>query len=246
MPIINGSKGKLISTGIPTPWYRLGGAPMPILAYNAVAASYALSKINLASPGTYDLIDTGHVPAWDGIGWTTKIVTGLTYFETGYTPTAGAYTFFMEYLTFPTGSFFGCYANNAYGVMSLRIAGGTSLSRRGAAAGSEIYWDPLTNPAGKVAASQTFCFCDGLPLTNLYGGNNTNIADNGLPLFVGAENKYDGVVGSAMKIAKCALYSGSLTPYQMAALTDPTGTQLLYTVTPGLMADNIETELRSE
>lgn len=86
---------RMIATGVlgggrVTPWYLAGGVPAANCkgAYiGKGAASYEVSKINLASPGTNNLIDTAHVPDWtaDG-GWTGG--TGK-YFSTGIVPASG-------------------------------------------------------------------------------------------------------------------------------------------------------------
>lgn len=66
-----------------TPWYR-SGIPQPIAAYQAIgASSYAASKINLANPGTYDLVE-GNAPSfatatgWAGDGIANYLKTGIT------------------------------------------------------------------------------------------------------------------------------------------------------------------------
>lgn len=75
------NKARLIATVLSggsvaaVPWYLSGGvaAANCIGAYNAVGvASLALSRVNLANPGTYDLVDLvdGNPPAWNGVaGW---------------------------------------------------------------------------------------------------------------------------------------------------------------------------------
>jgi hypothetical protein len=220
MPIIYGGKGKLIGSGAPAiPWYLAGGlinAAAAILAYDADAVDYATSKINQVTPGTYNLVDTAHVPDWDGIGWTFAV---SKYFDTGYIPAAGEYTIFLQYITFPANSFFGCSADATFGSLTLRNVGVTSLSRRSKALGNDIYWDPLANPSGKVAVSRTRCYCNGVALTNLYGGNNTDMDALGISLYFGASNLSTGIAYGAGKFSRCALYSGNLTTTQMAAIT---------------------------
>lgn len=73
---------------IVTPWYLSGGiAPANcVAAYQAKgAASYAVSKSNLANPGTYDLAE-GSAPSWStASGWTFNGVNN--YLKTGIMPT---------------------------------------------------------------------------------------------------------------------------------------------------------------
>jgi hypothetical protein len=51
-------------------WYRAGGAPLPVAAYQPIgAASLAASYVNLANPGTYDAAP-GVAPTWaSATGW---------------------------------------------------------------------------------------------------------------------------------------------------------------------------------
>lgn len=67
------------------PWYRAGGAPAPVAAYQPKgAASYAASKVNLANPGTNDATE-GVAPSWSAAtGWTFNGSTQ--WLDTGYTP----------------------------------------------------------------------------------------------------------------------------------------------------------------
>jgi len=79
----------LVNPNLVTPWWLSGeiaaSAANCIAAYQPKgAASYAASKVNLANPGTYDLIDTGHIPAWSSLnGW---LFNGSTYLDTGIIP----------------------------------------------------------------------------------------------------------------------------------------------------------------
>jgi hypothetical protein len=77
------------SSRVVIPWYLTGGVPLTncVAAYQPRgAASYAASKINLANPGTYDVVD-GSAPSWDAVnGW--KFVS-THYLTTGITPVAG-------------------------------------------------------------------------------------------------------------------------------------------------------------
>lgn len=52
-------------------WYLAGGSPTPLAAYRPIgAASYAASKVNLVTPGTYDAVDGANVPSWSAArGW---------------------------------------------------------------------------------------------------------------------------------------------------------------------------------
>lgn len=71
------------------PWYRAGGAPAPIAAYQPKGAvDLAASYINLANPGTYNAAP-GTAPTFDAAtGWTFNGSTQ--YLTTGITPPATA------------------------------------------------------------------------------------------------------------------------------------------------------------
>lgn len=74
-------------------WWEAGGAAGAVAAYLAKGAtSYAASKVNLVSPGTYDLteVSTGASPSWSAArgwyAWTGKV------FDTGIFPGMGTWT----------------------------------------------------------------------------------------------------------------------------------------------------------
>ena len=74
-------------------WWEAGGATGCVAAYAAKgAASYTASKINLANPGTYDLVEvgTGTDVSWSAArgwyAWTGKV------FDTGIFPGMGTWT----------------------------------------------------------------------------------------------------------------------------------------------------------
>lgn len=54
-----------ICRGAAESWWQAGGTTGAVAAYLAKgAASYAASKVNLVSPGTYDLTDGATFPGW--------------------------------------------------------------------------------------------------------------------------------------------------------------------------------------
>jgi hypothetical protein len=229
MPIIYGGKGKLLGGAAVIPWYLAGGLiniSSCILAYSAVAGSYAASKVNLINPGTNNLDDTGHnTITWDGIGWKFS-ATG--YFDTGYTMAAGAYTVFFEYTEWNSGYFFGCRANNSTGCVFCRNQSGTTLQQgiRGFGdtqtyasmpAAGKFAWrfDDLTPPFTETI------YIDGLS-KNLSGAMYPSIGINSISLYLGAmNNAVAAVLTSTMKIKKFSVYAGSLSDAQMAAITNP-------------------------
>jgi hypothetical protein len=61
---------QMMAAGGEPPWYRAGGAPLPVAAYQPKgAASLAASYVNLATPGVNDAAH-GVAPTWaSGTGW---------------------------------------------------------------------------------------------------------------------------------------------------------------------------------
>jgi hypothetical protein len=68
-------------------WYRAGGAPLPIVAYQPKgAASLVASYVNLANPGTYNAAP-GTAPTLGAYGWD-FLIANSQWLTTGYTPGA--------------------------------------------------------------------------------------------------------------------------------------------------------------
>lgn len=102
--------------GAVAPWYKPDGVnTSPLAAWRwKGAASYAASKINLVTPGTYDLIDTGHVPAWAAELGCTMSKNGsvaLSWFDTGLTLANKNYTIIASFNAPMDGynCFWGCF-----------------------------------------------------------------------------------------------------------------------------------------
>lgn len=77
----------VMGIGATVPWYRAGGAPVPIAVYQPYgAASLAASYTNLVTPGTYDAA-AGVAPTWDAVnGWAFD---GAAWLNTGVVPASG-------------------------------------------------------------------------------------------------------------------------------------------------------------
>jgi len=83
MPLLTAGPSKFLGGGR-SPWYRAGGAPVPVAAYQPKgAASLAASYVNLANPGTYDAA-AGPTPAtlaangWSFAGTNESVITTYT------------------------------------------------------------------------------------------------------------------------------------------------------------------------
>lgn len=79
---VNAGRNTLHASGVS--WWLAGGATGCVWAYQAVnAASEAAAVVNLANPGTYDLIAVGS-PSWSAAGFYSNNASN--YYRTVYTP----------------------------------------------------------------------------------------------------------------------------------------------------------------
>jgi len=83
--------GRTLGTALPSPvapWYRAGGAPMPVAAYQPLgASSLTASYVNVANPDAYNAAP-GIAPAWAAAtGWT--VANAPNWLNTGVVPAAG-------------------------------------------------------------------------------------------------------------------------------------------------------------
>ena len=209
------SKMPVIKTGGSPAWYRAGGAPAPVAAYQAKgAASLAASYVNLANPGTYDCT-LGSAPTLSG-GWgfngtSNYLKTGVVpsanswsaviQFSAAATPAGGTYAFGV--LDGATTKFFGiaptyattdCLFANANLV---QIAAGAKTSGNLAIAGAQGYYNGSTfgsaiSQSGLNPAREIFIGCL----------NNSGSAGNYL----------------AITIHALAIYNTTLTAGQVSAI----------------------------
>lgn len=208
--------------GSGVPWYRAGGAPAPVAAYQPKgAASLAASYINLANPGTND--------AAPGVAPTFAAATGWTFNGT------------TQFLT--TGIIYGV---NTGWSMIVQYTGGATLANEylcGADNGADTWL--LLCPRLDVVAANSVCYGNGttfpgaLPtVVPLLAAGNLCVAGqqgyrNGAPegaainaktnaiaiaTYVGGENSGGTMLPSAATIQAWALYSATLTAGQVAAV----------------------------
>jgi hypothetical protein len=116
--VFEGGFAPVFDRGGAVPWWRAGGAPAPVAAYQPLgAASLAASYINLANPGTYDAAP-GTAPSFNAAtGWTFN--GSSQYLNTGIAPATQTYTFLVRYTNVNSGGYsyiFGARnsANNRY------------------------------------------------------------------------------------------------------------------------------------
>lgn len=87
MPLLSAGKSRFLGGGR-VPWYRAGGAPVPVAAYQPKgAASLAASYVNLTNPGTYNATWSGASPSWSADnGW---MCSTANYLRIGVIPADG-------------------------------------------------------------------------------------------------------------------------------------------------------------
>lgn len=164
--------GLTVSKRSYTPWWLSGG----IAAANCIAlyqskgaASYAVSKVNLVNPGTYDLAEVGGALNWSAVGWVG--ISGR-YFDTqitmgaGYTviarvnDSANSYQHFISGGDYPTAKFGFCPRWIDYGgnilFTNYKNAGVSGVGDHVIAlAGTNGYVDGILKVTGATAPNST-------------------------------------------------------------------------------------------
>lgn len=176
-------------------WWQAGGTTGAVAAYLAKgAASYAASKVNLVSPGTYDLTDGATFPGWDATnGWkktvpTQRLRTGIIVSDLTWTMVVR-----VENCTISDSP---CYAlgtidhfiapilsvTNAYyrygATRDLNDVGGATAAGVLAIAGKSVYKNGVlrgTIPAGGTLSAVELYICNANNAGSPIGGTNLNI-----------------------------------------------------------------------
>lgn len=210
-------------------WCPCGITPSDcIAAYLAKgAASYAVSKINLANPGTYDADDTGHAPDWDDVnGW--KFDGVSEYLDTGVSdnPYPDNYTMIVRYSNYilsDAGSTI-CGINdnlNTFRIGSYDYLAGTDWDSYGYGETSfvSIEREPYTSNGIRAVVGCTACYRNGvLESDATYNGF---ILYTPVNIYIGCED-YAGDSPSGFSniyIQAFALYNKRLTSSQIYDLT---------------------------
>lgn len=229
-----------ITAAAVAPWYLSGGVDPSgcVAAYQAKgASSYAESKVNLANPGTYDLIDGLAYPTWDSVnGWAADgtsqyLDTGLTNLDLNNENA----TIIISYSNFiSTGSLFCGYIETnipgydwqEYGILletdpDARLSGRLYNHR-------ETNWGPgILYPSPSFAVlslNKSYLYRDGTPIVSIIPiGSFANLTIASIYLF--AEHYIDdgGDYGASLfckvNILAASFYNTSLTDSQVAAIT---------------------------
>lgn len=203
------------------PWYRAGGAPLPVAAYQPKgASSLAASYVNLANPGTYDAAP-GVAPTFDAAtGWTFD---GLTqYLTTNVTPSAGwtAYARFSD------------VTNTGYAIVSQFSSISTSTIQglapgRGTGPAVRYAYGNITGvstrdvapnlTAGVLAIAGPNCYRNG----SSDGAISNAFTDTSAPFAIGARKIPSTAADLFLsgRIQAVAIYNSTLTAPQVAAIS---------------------------
>lgn len=212
-------EGTLGTSPIVAPWYLPNGIVLSdvVAAYAAKgAASYAASKINLANPGTYDCVDTGHAPDWDAVnGWKFDgIGQYLVIPNIFYTSN---YTLIFRFTNFVVGSFnimFGTAPNITDGEtpVEFRIDAANAEGEDIGAAitqGLSQYLSPVPT-AAIVAANKDGIYQDGVIHANI---NVIPYIESTHDMGIGANPT--GAAFTQLYVQACAAYNKVLTQSQI-------------------------------
>lgn len=132
---MTGSLGPMGVAAGRVPWYRAGGAPMPVAAYQPKgAASYAASLVNIANPGTYNATE-GVAPSWaTGTGWDCRTPV-LSRLECAVVPSSGWSAIISLNVVEPGGGNYGRAfedsSGNAFGILPTTGAPGMLFKNGG-------------------------------------------------------------------------------------------------------------------
>jgi len=207
-------------------WWQAGGTTGAVAAYLAKgAASYAASKVNLVSPGTYDLteVSTGASPSWSAArGWHTW--TGKV-FDTGIFPGIGTWTAICSVAncTNPPPEFSavfgatgGVTGSGKYLIFAIQTYHVGAGPRYYAPNGTTVLEPFISSSAVYAIAGQT-AYKNGVPATALTG---TPTMAN-LSLKIGAHQEPDNNYYYRFYADICALsvYNTTLSAAQVAAVS---------------------------
>lgn len=212
MPILSNGPSRMLGGGR-VKWYRAGGAPLPLAAYQPKgAASQAASYVNLARPGAYDAAP-GVAPTWSAAnGW---IFNGALaqYLTTSLIP--GSYwSLLIRYDSMVGGS------TLIGGRKPSGLPDGMGI---GLAVGSNTAFDygnrisvPLGDASGILAIAGTRAYRNGIDV----GGPLAGVPVTPGALYIGAYNNSPAASGFCTgNIQAVAIYNAVLTPAQVAAVS---------------------------
>lgn len=192
-------------------WWLTGGIPAAncIAAYQPKgAASYAISKVNLANPGTYDAYEAGSPPSWaSATGWTFN---GSVYLRGGINVSNNVWSYLVFEESYSSDAYdivLGGQTNPNNVAICPRLSGNLSYMN-----GTSLLTGGASITGKHVLAMTNYGYLDGTSVTTSLGtwsGASIRI-DYGS---IGGANSFEG------NIYAIAIYNITLSPTQIALLT---------------------------
>lgn len=205
--------------GVTEPWYLAGGvaAANCVAAYLAKgAASFAVSKVNLANPGTYDLADgtTPYIaPTWNATDGWIFVNANNTVLKPGFYPSSTSWSGIARFTGVVSSSSapFGSYTNSSSNFSLFP----TSTTNRYYGNGGNLTIAG-TKSAGVMGLAGNKCYFDGAEETGTIGAGTIPAFNIGVGCY--ATNSTTFSV-STIKVQALAFYNATLSASQMAAIT---------------------------
>lgn len=196
-------------------WYVVAGKTC-VAAYDSVAASKAVSQINLASPGVFDMVEAGTV-TWASGSWSG--FSNANYFNTGVTPGNG-YSMIVRFADGSGSTWREIAGSLGTGSTRFRLLpmGVADPSKRAYSYGG------TTQYAGAAAFSGVMALTPGQGYYNgVADGASWAVSWSGtpVPVFIGTWNN-NGTPSNAAwngSIQAIAIYSATLTAGEVAAVS---------------------------
>ena len=205
-----------IGGGDKTPWFLEGGVSpsLCVAAYQALGATKEGSYVNLANPGRYTLVPYGNPILDPAKGW---IFNGTNQrLDTGVMPASSAWTLIVRFAG-TSQTCVGCIQGGGpYSRFYIYSRDSTGAYTFGAGSGSEVEKTGNYKSSSVYAISNGACFTNGVSDGQGTGSwSNLSVAVQiGSLLFNSTYYYYAGTVQAV------AIYSGTLTNAQIAAISD--------------------------
>lgn len=190
-------------------WWEAGGASGAVVAYQAKSvASYAISKVNLANPGTNDATE-GVAPTWDTNGWAFN--GSSQYLRSGIVVSSN-YSIMIQFSNYAGSagrSFFGAFDTGAF-----LIQHNTNVVRY--YNGVQADFSPAPPVAGNLAIAQYQPYRDGVAEAGTIA---SGFAVPTGQIYISCINS-SGVAAqfAAMTVRAFAIYNNTLNAAQVAAV----------------------------
>jgi len=206
------AEGNTVPLSGETPWYRAGGAPAPVAAWQPIgAASLAASYLNLVTPGTYDAAP-GVAPVLHANGWTANNSAFLT---TGLVPDGIDWTVLVRIIsvTNTLHAIMGVYHSATQALMIRRVADDVNYYN-----GGGVYDGGGAFPTGVLGVAGKNTYRDGIDTADI-AASGTNPTGE---IFIMAYNNGAGSPVAKLQsgyIAAMAVWDSTLTAPQVLAVS---------------------------